>query len=90
MDYLYGYQDPAWLQLANRGIDVLGARYGQGQYVSPDNPVYRQSGGGGGLVPAGPALTPGAVSGQGFQINWWAAALGGVLIGAFLLGRRGR
>jgi hypothetical protein len=88
MDYLYGYQDPAWLQIANRGIDVLGARYGQGQYTSPDNPMYRQ--GGGGMVATGPALTPGAVSGQGFQINWWAAALGGVLIGAFLLGRKGR
>jgi hypothetical protein len=87
MDYLYGYQDPAWLQIANRGIDVLGARYGQGQYTSPDNPMYRQ---GGGMVATGPALTPGAVSGQGFQINWWAAALGGVLIGAFLLGRKGR
>jgi len=88
MDYLYGYQDPAWLQIANRGIDVLGARYGQGQYTSPDNPMYRQ--GGGGMVATGPALAPGAVSGQGFQINWWAAALGGVLIGAFLLGRKGR
>ena len=88
MDYLYGYQDPAWLQIANRGIDVLGARYGQGQYTSPDNPMYRQ--GGGGMVATGPALTPGAVSGQGFQINWWVAALGGGLIGAFLLGRKGR
>lgn len=88
-DFTNSAQDP-WFAALNRGIDVVGARYGQGQYVSPDNPMYRATGGGMVPGPVGPGLVPGAVSGQGFQINWWAAALGGVLLGAFLLGRKGR
>ncbi|MDE2019808.1 MAG: hypothetical protein KGJ13_05700 [Patescibacteria group bacterium] len=35
-------------------------------------------------------LFPGSVNTQGFQINWWMAALGGLFIGAFFLGKKGR
>jgi hypothetical protein len=75
-----------------RGLDILGARYGQGQYASPDDPRYRQGSGGylppGGGAHPGYGLSPGGLTGQGFQINWWAAALIGVVVGAFVLGRR--
>lgn len=88
------YQAPWWSETINRGIDVVGARVGQGQYISPDDPRYQQGGwiggGGGAIVPTqtGPALSPGAVNAAGFSINWWTAALIGVVVGAFLLGKR--
>lgn len=88
------YPTPWWAESINRGIDVVGARIGQGGYTSPDDPRYRAATWpGGGLVvptPTGPGFSPGAVSGQGFSINWWTAALIGVVVGAFLLGKRGR
>lgn len=96
-NYLYDTYAPWWAESINRGIDVVGARVGQGAYVSPDDPRFRQGGGGwmtptGQIVntPAGPALSPGAVSAGGFTINWWTAALLGIVVGAFLLGKRGR
>jgi hypothetical protein len=88
-----GPTDPYWADWINRGIDVVGARVGQGRYISPDDPRFRgQFPGGGTIVPSpgGPAFVPGTVGAQGFQINWWAAALAGVVLGAFLLGKRGR
>lgn len=33
-------------------------------------------------------LSPGGVTPSGFQINWWAAGLIGVIVGAFVLGKR--
>ena len=44
-------------------------------------------GGGGQMVPVGSAV-PGSVNPQGFQLSWWAAGLIGVVVGAFLLGKR--
>lgn len=100
MDPNYFYDPnsiPWWAESINRGIDVVGARVGQGAYVSPDDPRFRQTGGGwitpGGQIvntPGGPALSPGAVNAGGFTINWWTAALLGIVVGAFLLGKRGR
>jgi len=94
---LFDQNTPWWAQSINRGIDVVGARVGQGAYVSPDDPRYRQAGGawnvpGGQVVstPGGLALSPGAVNAGGFTINWWTAALLGIVVGAFLLGKRGR
>jgi len=39
---------------------------------------------------AGPqyGFSPGGVTPQGFQINWWAAGLIGLVVGAFVLGKR--
>ena len=97
MDPNYFYDPnstPWWAESINRGIDVVGARIGQGAYISPDDPRYQQGGwiggGGGAIVPTqtGPALSPGAVNAAGFSINWWTAALIGVVVGAFLLGKR--
>jgi len=82
--------NPYWADWVNRGIDVVGAAAGRGRYYSPDDPRFRgQYPGGGTVVPSlvGPALSPGAVGAQGFSVNWWAAALAGVVIGAFVLGR---
>ena len=90
-------QDDWWQRYVydstQRGLDILGSRYGQGQYLSPDDPRYRRSGSGGGYYPIGAGqpqygMSPGGVSSQGFQINWWTAALIGVVVGSFLLGRR--
>lgn len=81
--------------LIARGIDVLGAWASRSPYVSPDDPRYQQgqyprnypSGyGTPSQVPGG--YIPGAVNPQGFQLNWWAAALIGVVVGAFFLGKR--
>ena len=89
------YDMPWWAQTINRGIDVVGSRVGQSPYISPDDPRFRSGGWGvpGGTVvntPGGPALSPGAVNAGGFTINWWTAALLGIVVGAFLLGKRGR
>ena len=81
--------------LIARGIDVLGAWSSHSPYVSPDDPRYQQQypqrypqqypvGG----YPN--AISPGGVNTQGFQINWWAAAGIGLLVGVFFAGRRGR
>lgn len=91
------YDMPWWGQTINRGIDVVGARVGQGAYISPDDPRFRSSGWGVGVpggtivnTPGGPALSPGAVNAGGFTINWWTAALIGIVVGAFLIGKKGR
>ena len=83
--------------LIARGIDVVGAATSNSPYVSPDDPRYRNRGGGWFPQPL-PNQTrtntgdfiPGAVNDRGFQLNWWSAALIGVVVGAFLLGKRGR
>lgn len=79
-----------------KGLDILGARYGENNYYSPDDPRFRQSGrapvpvGNPPQYVGGGQFVPGTVSTQGFQINWWTAALGGLLIGAFVLGKNRR
>lgn len=100
--YLVGAPQDDWWQRyvydsTQRGFDILGARYGEGEYISPDDPRFRRSGGGiaprGAYPPeyaGGGAFVPGTVSTQGFQLNWWTAALIGVVAGAFLLGKKGR
>lgn len=35
-----------------------------------------------------PTSSPGGLNTRGFQVNWWAAALGGVVLGAFFLGKK--
>ena len=88
-----GQTDPYWADWINRGIDVVGARVGQGRYYSPDDPRFRGQFPGGGTIvpgPGGPAFVPGTGGASGFSVNWWAAALAGVVLGAFLLGKRGR
>jgi hypothetical protein len=101
-NYAFGGPTDDWWQRyvydsTQRGLDILGSRYGQGQYISPDDPRYRQQGGyypSGGYpgspanVPAG--YVPGTVNTQGFQLNWWTVALLGLVGGAFLFGRKGR
>ena len=86
--------------LIARGIDVAGAYAGNSPYYSPDDPRYRNGNryptnypgqgypGSPSQVPAG--YVPGTVNTQGFQLNWWTAALIGVVVGSFLLGKRGR
>lgn len=93
----------SYYDLIARGIDVAGAALSHSPYYSPDDPRYQQgqypvrygqnypvSGypGSPSQVPAG--YVPGTVNTQGFQLNWWTAALIGVVIGSFLLGKRGR
>lgn len=96
----YDGTEPWWGDSVNRGIDVLGAWASRSPYYSPDDPRYRDQRGGyyppyppqGGYpgspvqVPGG--VVPGTVNTQGFQINWWTAALLGLLAGAFFLGKR--
>lgn len=96
-DYLIMPGQDDWWQrytydTTQRGLDILGARYGDGDYYSPDDPRFRNNRSAGGYVaPTGQVgISPGTVSHQGFQVNWWATVLGGVLVGAFLLGKRGR
>jgi len=84
--------------LIARGIDVLGAWASRSPYYSADDPRYRQTGrypqgypnsgypGSPSQVPAG--YVPGTVNTQGFQLNWWTAALIGVVVGSFLLGKK--
>lgn len=87
------YGNPIW-DTINRGIDVVGAYASRSPYISPDDPRFQQDGiyyGGGypgspANVPAG--FVPGTVNTQGFQLNWWTAALIGLLLGAFFLGKR--
>lgn len=55
-----------------------GGGYSQGP---PRDPNYGQD-------PRG--ASPGRVNTQGFQLNWWSAALIGVVAGAFFLGKKGR
>lgn len=91
--YFDSYGNPVW-DTINRGIDVVGAAVSNSPYYSPDDPRYQQDGyyQTGGAYPAqyagGGAYVPGTVSTQGFQINWWTAALIGLLVGSFLLGKR--
>lgn len=81
--------------LIARGIDVVGAWSSRSPYYSPNDPRYQQ-----GQYPVrysqpypvggSPSFSPGGVNTQGFQINWWAAAGIGLLVGVFFAGRRGR
>ncbi len=93
----YVSNDPYWVDWGDRALDIVGARYGEGRYFSPDDPRFDPQYTGIGpataplvYTPQGPALSPGSVSASGFQLNWWTAALLGVVVGAFLLGKRGR
>lgn len=91
------YGNPIW-DTINRGIDVIGAATSRSPYISPDDPRFQGDIYGGGYygaagypgspatVPAG--FVPGTVNTQGFQLNWWTAALIGLLLGAFFLGKR--
>ena len=95
------YQQDDWWQnyvydTTTQSLDILGARYGNGAYVSPNDPRYQQNPNlrvipqGGAYPPqyaGGGAFVPGTVSTQGFQVNWWTAALAGLVIGAFVLGK---
>lgn len=86
------YGNPIW-DTINRGIDVVGAAWSRSPYISPDDPRYQQGGYYNGGYPGSPAqvpagYVPGTLNTQGFQINWWTAALIGLLVGAFLLGKR--
>lgn len=83
--------------LIARGIDVVGAWSSRSPYYSPDDPRYQQGRGGYPYgYPSGyPAqqlpggnFVPGTLNTQGFQLNWWTAALIGLLVGAFLLGKK--
>jgi len=84
--------------LIARGIDVVGAWASRSPYYSADDPRYRQQG----RYPQSPPygagfpnqtrtasgdFVPGAVNDRGFQLNWWSAALIGVVVGAFFLGK---
>jgi hypothetical protein len=83
--------DPYWVGWGDKALDIVGARYGQGRYYSPDDPRFATAQSTNMIYPpVGPSLSPGAVSASGFQINWWTAALLGIVVGAFLLGKRGR
>lgn len=89
------YGNPIW-DTINRGIDVVGAWSSRSPYISPDDPRFQQNGiyyGAAGGYPGSPAnvpagFVPGTVNTQGFQLNWWSAALIGLLLGAFFLGKR--
>ena len=76
---------PWWADLASQGIDVFGGRIRGGRPVST-YPYSQQYGG----TQGNGVFNPGSVTPSGFQINWQTALIGGVLVGAFLLGRRGR
>lgn len=52
-----------------------------GQY--PRGTAYPQTGQG-----AQYGFSPGGVTPQGFQLNWWTAALIGLVAGAFFLGKK--
>lgn len=88
--YLDASGNPVWDSI-NRGIDVLGAWASRSPYYSPDDPRYQRQDYGRGSYPpeyvGGGSYVPGTLSTQGFQINWWTAALIGLLIGAFFLGK---
>ena len=55
--------------------------YPRGGVTSPRGAYPSQNAGGG-------AFVPGTVSTQGFQVNWWTAALLGLVVGAFVLGKK--
>lgn len=80
-----------WQSVIERGIDVVGAWSSRSPYYSPDDPRFQGRGNysGYGPLPGGnQTFVPGAVTPQGFSINWQTALIGGLLIGAFFIGRR--
>lgn len=103
-NYSYGYWDSEGKPIDANGLavtiaDTLSSIFGGGQrgYYAPDrnrnpytNPNPYANRGNYPYQQQGSNFFPGSVSTQGFQINWWTAALGGLLIGAFFLGKRGR
>ena len=84
--------------LIARGIDVFGALVSRSPYYSPDDPRYPRnkptwgpfcgpsgcSGSGQSQIPSN---IPATVNSRGFQLEWWAAGLIGVVVGAFFLGK---
>lgn len=86
---------PWWLSPINRGIDVLGSAVSRQPsiYVSPDDPRYRSGQYGGGNYNYNPysqnsnqlRITP-----LGTQVPWWMWVGAGLLVGSFLLGKKGR
>jgi hypothetical protein len=90
---------PWWGDSINRGIDVLGAWASRSQYVSPDDPRYRQPRGG--YYPQQPYYEPRGVSVQGdvnargvnagLNISTNTLLLVGLGVVVFMLGtKRGR
>jgi len=75
---------PWWADQVTQAIDVFGRRIPGAQPRQPATYPYTQQYGGNGT------FNPGSVTPSGFQINWQTALIGGVLVGAFLLGKRGR
>lgn len=77
------YQDrPWWADNVSQALNIFGNRYGRPNY----NKTQQYPGSYGTQPSYG--VSPGGVSSQGFQINWWMAGLIGIVIGAFLLGKR--
>lgn len=81
--------------LIARGIDVVGAATSNSPYFSPDDPRFRNRGGGwfpqaGYPSPNPESVSPGSVNRQGVQINFWFLLFGAALLGAFAAGRKGR
>lgn len=71
-----------------RGLDIVGARYGQGDYYSPDDPRYRTQ-----TARTLPSTTPTAaptaapsMGGINISTNMAMLVVGGVLL--FMLGKR--
>jgi len=82
--------------LIARGIDVAGAYLSRSPYVSPDDPRFQQRVG---VYPQGyPIRTTGGVNvggsvspgglGASVQISPWMLMVGGLVVGAFLFGKR--
>jgi hypothetical protein len=90
-------QPLTYFDLIARGIDVAGARLSRSPYISPDDPRYQRGNFPANFPQPGSAnqtrtnsgdYIPGAVNDRGFQLNWWTAALIGVVVGSFLLGKK--
>ena len=82
-DYSGGYyqERPWWADNVSQALDIFGNRYGRPNYRTQQYPTDY------GRQPQY-GTSPGGVTAQGFQINWWTAALIGVVVGSFLLGKR--
>ena len=84
-----------WQEIINRGIDVVGARYGGGPnvYISPNDPRYRGTVAiGGGYSPYGHQVGGElSASREGVQLSTplllALAAAGGLLLAGVLFGR---
>jgi transglutaminase-like putative cysteine protease len=84
---------PFWSDWINRGIDVLGSAVSRqpSPYVSPDDPRYRNGQYyGGNYNPLYQNSNQPRIDFQGTQIPWWMWVGAGLLVGSFLLGKKGR